>query len=409
LAVAGTRSGTGRTFSSKPNVRGILTQQRTEVMVAAFTPSVAGKTGMRMRRRVRLVGVGAVVVVALQLTVAPPVGANRARALACPDKIIGKIIDVQLRDTVKVNLPTLVQQTCGGNAIQGGQYHWSIAGPAAAHVPSSGTASTFSFTPDVVGNYAITVIVIDQGRTEEAKETIHVDYAKTTVTYKPRSCTAPPLHFKNGSCVLHGRARTSAGAGANTEVLISGTGTGTAVVEDTKTGATHSYVMPGKDGPVFFSAFDTIELINKSTARVTMTESTPSPSAGSTLPTTSGTTGGTPSTPTPTGSSSSIGPLEACVDVLTTGTTTVENVKVLDNGATGLKGTVTFNGQGINLSDPILFSTTGLTAAPFVVSQPGTSTITISVALPSGKTQQLTLDYTLATTTKTSSGCTPQP
>jgi hypothetical protein len=57
--------------------------------------------------------------------------------------------------------------------------------------------------------------------------------------------------------------------------------------------------------------------------------------------------------------------------------TTVENDKVLDHGATGLKGTVSFNGQGINLTETILFSTTGLTAAPFVVRKSGPATITI--------------------------------
>jgi hypothetical protein len=93
--------------------------------------------------------------------------------------------------------------------------------------------------------------------------------------------------------------------------------------------------------------------------------------------------------------------------VTPTGSTTVENVKILDIGGTGLKGTVTFNGQGENSTEPFDISTTGLTATPFVVTQPGTSTITISVALPGGKTQQLTIDYTLSSTATTSTGCTP--
>jgi hypothetical protein len=113
--------------------------------------------------------------------------------------------------------------------------------------------------------------------------------------------------------------------------------------------------------------------------------------------------------PTPGGSSSSPGPLEACVNVSPTGATTVENVVVLDTGATGLKGTVVFNGQGlVNMSETILFSTTGETSAPYVVTQAGTSTITISVALPGGKSQQLTIDYTLPSTSTIVTGCTPQ-
>src|SRR5262249_50328980 len=111
---------------------------------------------------------------------------------------------------------------------------------------------------------------------------------------------------------------------------------------------------------------------------------------------------------TPRGSSSSIGPLEACVDFSNSGgSTTVENVKVLDDGAAGLKGTVSFNGQGINLTEPFLFSTTGLTAAPFVVSQPGTATIPITLTLPDGKSQHLPLSFTLPSTPKTLTGCTP--
>jgi hypothetical protein len=117
------------------------------------------------------------------------------------------------------------------------------------------------------------------------------------------------------------------------------------------------------------------------------------------------------STPTPSstpgGSTASIGPLEACVDVSAGGSVTVENVEVLDAGATGLKGTVTFDGQGIDLTDPILFSTTGLTAAPFVVSKPGTATITITVPLPGGTSQHLTLTSTLGSGAKTSTGCAP--
>jgi len=137
----------------------------------------------------------------------------------------------------------------------------------------------------------------------------------------------------------------------------------------------------------------------------------PGSTTGSTSPT-SGTssTGGTSPTSgtTPSGTSTSIGPLKACVDVTPTGSTTIENVKILDIGATGLRGTVTFNGQGVNnMSEPFVISTTGLTATPYVVTQPGTSTITISVTLPGGKTQQLTLSYTLNSTATTSTGCTP--
>jgi hypothetical protein len=120
-----------------------------------------------------------------------------------------------------------------------------------------------------------------------------------------------------------------------------------------------------------------------------------------------------PSTSTPPsttgGSSSSIGPLQACVNVTSSGSTAVENLVILDPGAAGLKGTASFVGQGINVTDPFVISTTGQTAVPVVVSQPGTGTFTVSVDVPPslGTAQHLVTTYTLSRIATTLTGCTP--
>jgi hypothetical protein len=210
------------------------------------------------------------------------------------------------------------------------------------------------------------------------------------------------------SCTAPAQRRCSFVAQGSGGLMLGTTATGK--IEVLEDGQKYSFVaVPnGTVGPVPESPHAMIALINDSNGPATMTER---PTSGSTGPSTASTPAGsstpTPS-PTPGGSSSPIGPLEACVNLSTTGSTTVANVAVLDHGAAGLKGTVSFDAQGIHLTDAILFSTTGVTAAPFVVRKPGTATFTITVPLGNGKSQHLTLPYTLNSVPKTTVGCTPR-
>jgi hypothetical protein len=73
------------------------------------------------------------------------------------------------------------------------------------------------------------------------------------------------------------------------------------------------------------------------------------------------------------------GPVEGCVFVTNNGNDSTENVDVYDKGAGGMKGTVNFNGQGLNQTTAFKLNSSGMAVVPFTVTTFGTSTITVFV------------------------------
>ena len=89
------------------------------------------------------------------------------------------------------------------------------------------------------------------------------------------------------------------------------------------------------------------------------------------------------------------GPLTWCMFVTNNGSSSTENLKLSDPGAGGDKGTVTFNGQGVDQTTPFTFPSSGVVVTPFVVFNFGTATVTFNVMLADGTTQTLTAQATL--------------
>jgi hypothetical protein len=102
------------------------------------------------------------------------------------------------------------------------------------------------------------------------------------------------------------------------------------------------------------------------------------------------------------------GPLEGCVFVVNNGSTSTENVKIVDPGGGGFLGTVTFNGQGVNQSKPFTLDSSGTSVTPFTVGEFGSSTIGATVTGPGGQTQSLSFPFTLnGSNDVTASDCAP--
>lgn len=85
------------------------------------------------------------------------------------------------------------------------------------------------------------------------------------------------------------------------------------------------------------------------------------------------------------------GPLSVCIFIMNNGSTSTENAHVRDPGAGGAQGTVTFNGQGLNQTNPITLDFSGSAITPFNVSTFGTSTITATIGSQTASTT-VTLD-----------------
>jgi hypothetical protein len=92
-----------------------------------------------------------------------------------------------------------------------------------------------------------------------------------------------------------------------------------------------------------------------------------------------------PSEPAPP-SAPEPGPLTVCVFITNNGSTSTENVHVRDPHAGGMTGTVTFNGQGVNQTNPITLDPNGSAITPFPVSVFGTATIGVMVGPQSAST-----------------------
>lgn len=80
------------------------------------------------------------------------------------------------------------------------------------------------------------------------------------------------------------------------------------------------------------------------------------------------------------------GPLTVCVFIANNGSTSTENVHVRDPNAGGASGSVTFNGQGLNQTNPITLDASGSAITSFTVSNFGTATIGAMVGSQSAST-----------------------
>lgn len=97
--------------------------------------------------------------------------------------------------------------------------------------------------------------------------------------------------------------------------------------------------------------------------------------------------------------------LEGCVAITNNGNDSTENVKVLDTGAGGTKGSVHFNGQGLDKMTPFKLSSNGTAVVPFTVTTFGSATITVSLA--SSPPMTYTIQFTLGSGNDVTGDCTP--
>jgi hypothetical protein len=80
------------------------------------------------------------------------------------------------------------------------------------------------------------------------------------------------------------------------------------------------------------------------------------------------------------------GPLTVCMFITNNGSTSTESAHVRDPNAGGASGTVTFNGQGLNQTNPITLDAGGSVITSFTVSTFGTATINAMVGPQSAST-----------------------
>jgi hypothetical protein len=102
-----------------------------------------------------------------------------------------------------------------------------------------------------------------------------------------------------------------------------------------------------------------------------------------------------------------IGPLEGCVFITNNGNSSTENIEVLDKGAGGMKGTIQFNGDGLDKTSPFTLGSNGMVVVPFTVTQFGSSTITVD--LKSIPPMHYSLNFNLGSANDvTQTSCTPE-
>jgi hypothetical protein len=101
-----------------------------------------------------------------------------------------------------------------------------------------------------------------------------------------------------------------------------------------------------------------------------------------------------------------IGRLEGCVFITNNGDSSTENVKVLNTRAHGYKGKIHFNGQGLDKTSPFTLGSNGTAVVPFLVTNFGTATITVT--LSSVPPMTYTMPFTLGSANDvTQTDCTP--
>ncbi len=99
--------------------------------------------------------------------------------------------------------------------------------------------------------------------------------------------------------------------------------------------------------------------------------------------------------------------VEACVSVENKGTSSNELVHILEPGGAGAKGTVNFNGQGVNQTQPFTLGSDGTGVVSFPVTTFGAAVITIDVTFVNGQVVSLSFGFTLSAANDGTAGCNP--
>ncbi len=102
-----------------------------------------------------------------------------------------------------------------------------------------------------------------------------------------------------------------------------------------------------------------------------------------------------------------VGPLKVCTFVSAGDLTNSEIVKVFATGSTGVKGTLTFVGAGLNETVPFKMGKGGLALNSLTIATGGKATITVMLSTKPQKKRVLhvVLDATMGVT---QAGCTPK-
>jgi hypothetical protein len=103
-----------------------------------------------------------------------------------------------------------------------------------------------------------------------------------------------------------------------------------------------------------------------------------------------------------------VGPLEVCAFVSDGDMTNTEVVKVYATGSTGIKGTLTFAGAGLNQTVPFKMGKGGIALNSLTIASGGKATVTVELATKPPKRR--VLHVLLKTTMDDSSqaGCAPK-
>jgi hypothetical protein len=102
-----------------------------------------------------------------------------------------------------------------------------------------------------------------------------------------------------------------------------------------------------------------------------------------------------------------VGPLKICAFVSAGDLTNSEIVKVFATGSTGIKGTLTFTGAGLNQTVPFKMGKGGVALNSLTISTAGKATVTVvlSTKPPKKRVLHLVLSDTMGLT---QDGCTPK-